>query len=269
MSYTKLTPDQVKLFLQYMINNPIPEDLKSVELRPIKSHETDGTNTSVKYPSVQATKDDPPVASQKYAVISFDFNDENVRKAQKASDIMAVIKVRYVASTKEQAETFCDEITRKHDSLFPKCIVEVGKWTKLSASLESKDEKLIADDQEQQHLLQQMYNDKVEQREKDIEDVEERRKQALKDAIENPDKPYDHMSLDHYVTKRVSKWNIDRHLATFREQKRQYKRAKTALKRICTEIANIEKEHPEYLSTYKERYEQERRALGFTEHPSV
>ena len=105
--------------------------------------------------------------------------------------------------------------------------------------MESKDEKLIADDQEQQHLLQQMYNDKVEQREKDIEDVEERRKQALKDAIENPDKPYDHMSLDHYVTKRVSKWNIDRHLATFREQKRQYKRAKTALKRICTEIANI------------------------------
>ncbi len=251
-TYTKLTPQQTEIFLKSMLSLPIPPEMQPAT-----------------FPPVQNSEIDPVIPEQIYAVISFSFDDENVRMAQKASDLKSFIKVRYVCATREQAESFCEKLTRESDSLFPKCILEVGHWTKLSASFETNNEKLIADDPEQQALLQQMYNDKQQQRAKDIEEVEERRRKLLQDSIDNPNTPYDHMSLDNYITKRVSQWNLDRHMATFQEEKRRYKQAKKALIKVKQTVKEIESQHPEYLEQYKPRFEQERRALGFTEHPNI
>lgn len=52
-------PDQVKFFLRYMIDNPIPEDLNNFELKLTKKHEniTDVINTPINYPE-QKTEGD-------------------------------------------------------------------------------------------------------------------------------------------------------------------------------------------------------------------
>jgi hypothetical protein len=252
MPYTKLTPEQATVFLKHNLTAETPAELRPRYIQPI-----------------QQTTIDPTIPGQTYVGISFAFDDESVKNAQKVDELKGFFNVRYVSATTDQMDQFCDGLCRKVDSIFPVNVAKVGHWTSVQTNNDSIEQKLVSDDPQQQQLLQSMYDQKAEQQRRDREEVEERRRVAMQDAIENRDKPYDRESLDHYVTKRVSKWNIERHLATFQEQKRRYKQAKKSFIEIKKELAELEQKHPEFLNQYQARFEQERRALGMSDHPTI
>lgn len=252
MSFTKLTAEQASIFLKHNLTADLPEEMRPKIIQPVQH----GTI-------------DPPMPGQTYVGVSFAFDDENVKNAQCAADLRGFFKPRYVSATTEQMDQFCDTLCRRVDSLFPVYVAKMGHWTALTTQVDAAQERLISDDPEQQKLLQSLYDQRADQQRRDRDEVEERRRLAMQDAIDNRDKPYDRESLDHYVTKRVSRWNIERHLATFQEQKRRYKQAKKSLIEIKKELNELEQKHPEYLNQYRARFEQERRALGMTDHPEI
>ena len=231
--------------------------------RPLTEEEVDEAkkqliNTSylkLDFPRVVRTRNDPPLAQQNYYM--FTFIPSKGAKPD-ADGCFGVMKQRGTFPTPKEVEEWGENLIRGTDSNSENLIGYVGKDfpltldSKYCLSTKEVDVRTKMDTIARDSIKAQRENDK-----KEMEEVQERRRELLADTSEVKSQSLD--DLDYYVTLRVKRANI-RMLQE--ECRKKLKECSKILDKTSLEINNLDDTHPEYIKEYEAKYKSALDAIG-------
>lgn len=207
------------------------------------------------FPKVIRTRRDPPLAQQNYYMFTF------VPSKGARPDVdgcFGVMKQRGTFPTPREAEEWAENLIRGSDSYNENIIGYVGVDfpltvdSKYCLSTKEVDIRTKMDTVVKDSIKAQRESDK-----KEMEEIQERRRQLLSDTTEDKKNSVD--DLDYYITLRVKRANA-RMLQE--ECEKKLKECAKTLKSTNAEINKLDEQYPEYAKEYKSKYQSALDAIG-------
>jgi hypothetical protein len=197
----------------------------------------------IQYPKIKRHIIDPPLKhkckKQKYGM--FSWYPSKTAKPD-INGIYGVIILRGSFETAEDAEKRAEFLIKNEDSKHEFFIAEVGSEKPLCLDNKyARDVKIVETKVDEAKKEQDdEYKKETDKTRKEIE----KRKQELEDDVKrNPDE----INLDYYITQLVKMSNINQRL---NEQKAEMKKCLDIIKSTKKTVLDIEKDHPEYRTTF-------------------
>lgn len=226
---------------------------EEIKLAKIELINTNYVNLN--FPKTIRIRRDPPLAQQNYYMFAF---TPSKGATPDADGCFGVMKFRGSFPTPKEAEEWAENLIRNNDSYNENIIGYVG--TDFPLTVDSKyclstkeiDIRTKMDTVVRDNIKSQRENDK-----KEMEEVQERRRQLLADTSETKEQSTD--DLDYYTTIRVKRANI-RMLQE--ECEKKLKECGKILKKTNEEINKLDETHPEYKKEYQTKYQNAVDAVG-------
>lgn len=205
----------------------------------------------VKYPRTERLPVDPPIAGQNYGLFSFKFLPTPVK------GVYGFLKFRGAFPEEHSMERHAKNIIRSVDSSHKLWPYEQGRWMPITVSEDFAKDVL---DVTQQDDLKQIYNNgetqEMKENKRKVMEVKERQKKLMSEAN---NKELDKSTLEYYAQQIMRKEQTLSWLEGIRNQKRKIIKAL----QMCNEnIAEIEKEHPEYIDQVEEEIKKIKEDVG-------
>lgn len=199
---------------------------------------------------------DPPIKGQK--IVLFSFMPSKGAKPD-ADGWYGMAKVRGVFGNEEMANEHADKLIREHDSYHEIFHAYVGRPFPVTNQSGYEEEIRNIDVKTKTvRLISEDILNKKRDEEKEVKEMQEREQTLLegsKRAKEDiPEDPY-----DIYITDQVKRAQL---IWTYKETMKKCEQMRDLIKTTNEKIADTEKEHPEYLDQYKEKYMKARRDAG-------
>lgn len=208
-----------------------------------------------KYKQVERTFADPGIMNQQYCLVSF------VPSSQAKPDedgCYGMVKVRGTYNTIDECNERAEFLIQNIDSYHKIYTTYVGRpfpatsSSKYSAEtaevdIKKKITKVVSEDIKKQKMEEQ----------KEINEIKEREKKLLDSSKEENADPF-----EEYITMRVKKAQLT---WTYLETLKKMDEMKSSILKVRTEIEDADKEHPEYIDNYREKYYAARRESGLKE----
>lgn len=216
----------------------------------------DTLNKNVTFTQVDRRYADPPLLNQKIALVSFIPSKTAIPDKD---GIYGMMKVRGTFATEQEANEYAEHIVRNVDSLHEIYHAWVGRPFPITTSTGfEKEIKTIDIRKKTIDLISEDILSKRQQDEKDLKDIQEKEKRLLdesKNARENlPQDPF-----DLYITEQVKRAQL---IWTYKETAKKMSQMRDIVNRANHDIREIEKEHPDFITQYKEKYMKARRDAG-------
>ena len=234
---------------------PGTRSLTEEEVDVAKRELINSSYLKLEFPKVVRTRRDPPLAQQNYYMFTF-VPSKGARPD--ADGCFGVMKQRGTFPTPKEAEEWGENLIRGTDSYHENIIGYVGvdfpltTDSKYCLSTKEVDVRTKMDTIARDSIRAQRENDK-----KEMEEVQERRRQLLADTTEAKQDAID--DLDYYITLRVKRANI-RMLQE--ECEKKIKECGKILKKTTAEINKLDDSHPEYAKEYQAKYKNALDAIG-------
>lgn len=211
------------------------------------------------FPRVVRVRRDPPLSQQNYYMFTF----VPSKGATPDSDgCFGVMKFRGTFPTPKEAEEWAENLIRGTDSYHENIIGYVGSDfpltldSKYCLSTKEVDVRSKIDNIARESIKIQRENEKRE-----MEEIQERRRQLLADTSEEKEKCMD--DLEYYTTLRVKRANIR---ILQEECEKKLKECGKILKKTTTEINELDERHPDYVKEYESRYKTALDSIGGDSH---
>lgn len=211
------------------------------------------------FPKVVRIRRDPPLSQQNYCL--FTFVPSKDAKPDK-DGCFGVVKFRGSFPTPREAEEWAENLIRGCDSYHENIIGYVGSDFPLTVessyclSTKEVDIRSKMDTVSRDHIKAQRESDKRE-----MEEVQERRRQLLEDTSETKKECFD--DLEYYTTLRVKRANIR---ILQEECEKKLKECAKILKSTTSEINSLDDKHPNYKKEYEEKYKTALDSIGGSTH---
>ena len=234
---------------------PGTRNLTEEEVETAKKELINSSYLKLDFPRVVRVRRDPPLSQQNYSLFTF-VPSKGARPD--ADGCFGVMKFRGSFPTPKEAEEWGENLIRGTDSYNENIIGYVGSDFPLTLdpkyclSTKEVDVRTKMDTVARDSIRAQRENDK-----KEMEEVQERRRQLLADTSETKQEAVD--DLDYYVTLRVKRANI-RMLQE--ECEKKLKECGKILKKTTSEINKLDDDHPEYQKEYQAKYKTALDAIG-------
>lgn len=208
-----------------------------------------------KYKPVERTFADPSIMNQQYCLVSF------VPSAQAKPDedgCYGMIKVRGTYNTMDECNERAEFLIQNIDSYHKIYTTYVGrpfpatsssKWSAETAEVDIKKKitKVVSEDIKKQKAEEQ----------REINEIKERERKLLDSSKDESVDPF-----EEYITMRVKKAQL---AWTYLETQKKMEEMKQSIIKVREEIEQNDKEHPEYIENYREKYYSARRESGLKE----
>jgi hypothetical protein len=208
-----------------------------------------------KYRPVERTFADPSIMNQQYCLVSF------VPSAQAKPDedgCYGMIKVRGTYNTMDECNERAEFLIQNIDSYHKIYTTYVGrpfpatsssKWSAETAEVDIKKKitKVVSEDIKKQKAEEQ----------REINEIKERERKLLDSSKDESVDPF-----EEYITMRVKKAQLT---WTYLETQKKMEEMKQSILKVREEIEQNDKEHPEYIENYREKYYSARRESGLKE----
>ena len=208
-----------------------------------------------KYRPVERTFADPSIMNQQYCLVSF------VPSAQAKPDedgCYGMIKVRGTYNTMDECNERAEFLIQNIDSYHKIYTTYVGrpfpatsssKWSAETAEVDIKKKitKVVSEDIKKQKAEEQ----------REINEIKERERKLLDSSKDESVDPF-----EEYITMRVKKAQL---AWTYLETQKKMEEMKQSIIKVREEIEQNDKEHPEYIENYREKYYSARRESGLKE----
>jgi hypothetical protein len=213
-------------------------------------------NKDITFSQVDRYYADPPQTNQKIVLVSF---IPSSGATPDKDNIFGMMKVRGVYGTEEEANERAEFIIRNVDSYhdvfhafvgrpFPVTTSDGYAGSVKSIDIRKKTTELISED-----ILSRKRQEKME-----MEDIQDREKKLLEESNRAKEGlPID--SYDEYITENVKRAQL---VWTFHETKKKILQMKNTFQTTTERIQELDKDHPEYVSSYREKYMEARKASG-------
>ena len=210
---------------------------------------------NLEFPKVLRLRNDPPLAQQNYYLFTF-------RPAQGATPdkdgCFGVMKFRGAFPTPQEAEEWAEKIIRDVDSYNENLIGYVGREFPLTDSnkycLTTKEVDVRT---KLDTIARNSIKNQREQDKKEMEEIQERRRQLLADTTETKETSID--DLDYYIQIRVKRGNLR---MIQEECEKKIKECGKLIKKTTAEISELDEKHPEYKEEYELRYKNSLESIG-------
>ena len=235
----------------------IVEPLNVEELQ--KAMET--LNTDIRFTQVDRYYADPPQVNQNIVLVSF--VPSKGAKPDK-DNIYGMMKVRGVYATQEEANERAEFLIRNVDSYHEIFHANVGRPFPVTTAtsfadsvkdidIRKKTTEVISQDILQKKRKEQQEMEEMKNREKKL--LEES-KRAQNDEEEDP--------FEEYITQNVKRAQL---AWTFHETKKKIEQMRSGYKSAIERIKELDKEHPEFVDKYMDKYMEARRSSGIKDDP--
>jgi hypothetical protein len=212
---------------------------------------------TTEYPHLERAVHDPPIAGQKYALVSFCLSEAN------KFNVVAFAKIRGVFDTVDEALAHARTLVRKVDSVnkihtvrvgapFPISDSILGQVDKVDVDVDELDEKYA----EAEKKLRYYSDCQQVQNKQDIKD----RVQALKDDVQE-DMTKD--PVEQYILKRNK---MATSAALYEDYVEKTRQLETIMIKTHAELKELET--PEILDSYVQVYEKRLRSIGIDPRPT-
>ena len=199
---------------------------------------------------------DPPIFGQKLALVSF------VPSSGAKPDDQGwygAAKVRYVASTPEEADEKARELIEKVDSLHKIYTVHVGRTFPITESSNFSEEVTEIDVRKKAtHIISEDILKKKKQNNDEMKDVEEREKELLQKS-KNAEKGEKIDPFEDYIRHNVKRSQL---IWTYVETMKKINQMKESYDEAIEIIKHYDETEPTFKENYKEKYFEARREAG-------
>lgn len=243
--------------------NPNRTDLNQEELNAAKQNLLN--KSLLRFPQSVKSINDPIILNQEYGLLSFTPAKDS---RPNANGIYGVIKLRGNFATIDEAEKFSETLIRNHDSYNEIYTVKVGNSIPLCKETHLIEEtKLVDLNKEVENIVSSDVKEKRKQEQKEIKGIKEREKNLLQENKEILSGEYKEDPLEHYIMVRVKKaqlmWTL------IENRKRILNELIPVIKKVKVEIADLDKQNPEFDKLYYERYSQARESVGIRDKEEI
>jgi hypothetical protein len=210
----------------------------------------------LRFPQIDRQYADPAIPNQKIVLVSF-IPAKGARPDE--DNIYGMMKVRGVFATEEEANERAENLIRNHDSYHEIYHAFVGRpFPVTNADGYEHEIQKIDIRQKTVRLISEDILNKKRSEEKEMRDMQEKEKKLLgesKRAKEDiPEDPY-----EVYITDQVKRAQL---IWTYKETMKKCDQMKDLIRTTSDVIQTTEKENPDYVSQYKEKYMSARREAG-------
>ena len=203
------------------------------------------------YPASEKAFADPSIPGQRLCLVSF---VPSVDAIPDKDGVYGMIKVRGSYETEDEADARAETLIRTVDSYHKIFTAFVGKpFPATTSSRWSADTNEIDIKKKVTEVISKDIKKQRQEEKKEIEEIKEREKKLMEDVEKDFD-PY-----ERYIELRVKKAQL---AWTYLETQKKMDEMKQSIIKTREEIAELDEENPDYLSSYREKYMNARRDAG-------
>ena len=203
------------------------------------------------YPTSEKAFADPSIPGQRLCLVSF---VPSVDATPDKDGVYGMIKVRGSYETEDEADARAETLIRTVDSYHKIFTAFVGKpFPATTSSRWSADTNEIDIKKKVTEVISKDIKKQRQEEKKEIEEIKEREKKLMEDVEKDFD-PY-----ERYIELRVKKAQL---AWTYLETQKKMDEMKQSIIKTREEIAELDEENPDYLSSYREKYMNARRDAG-------
>jgi hypothetical protein len=203
------------------------------------------------YPASEKAFADPSIPGQRLCLVSF---VPSVDATPDKDGVYGMIKVRGSYETEDEADARAETLIRTVDSYHKIFTAFVGKpFPATTSSRWSADTNEIDIKKKVTEVISKDIKKQRQEEKKEIEEIKEREKKLMEDVEKDFD-PY-----ERYIELRVKKAQL---AWTYLETQKKMDEMKQSIIKTREEIAELDEENPDYLSSYREKYMNARRDAG-------
>ena len=203
------------------------------------------------YPTSEKAFADPSIPGQRLCLVSF---VPSVDATPDKDGVYGMIKVRGSYETEDEADARAETLIRTVDSYHKIFTAFVGKpFPATTSSRWSADTNEIDIKKKVTEVISKDIKKQRQEEKKEIEEIKEREKKLMEDVEKDFD-PY-----ERYIELRVKKAQL---AWTYLETQKKMDEMKQSIIKTREEIAELDDENPDYLSSYREKYMNARRDAG-------
>lgn len=203
------------------------------------------------YPASEKAFADPSIPGQRLCLVSF---VPSVDATPDKDGVYGMIKVRGSYETEDEADARAETLIRTVDSYHKIFTAFVGKpFPATTSSRWSADTNEIDIKKKVTEVISKDIKKQRQEEKKEIEEIKEREKKLMEDVEKDFD-PY-----ERYIELRVKKAQL---AWTYLETQKKMDEMKQSIIKTREEIAELDEENPDYLSSYREKYMSARRDAG-------
>ena len=206
------------------------------------------------YPKVVRTMEDPPIPGQCFSLISFMLFKEP-HKLRNGSPIYGYLKTRGNWATNSQAQFEASKIIREVDSKYTIFVAKTGAWVPISEESAFVKEILDIKIKGNEFSIRDEVVKEKEAKQRQIQREIREREEELKQGDIYDDK----LSLTYYSMRRVTELRL---MESRDKQIRNIDSTKINLMKVQKELKLLERNYPEYIDQWIDRYNKERSGAG-------
>lgn len=237
--------------------------VRSTNHRPLTDDELgEAKNVLVKdlrFPQIDRRYCDPAIHDQRIGLFSF---IPSQGATPDADGFYGMAKIRGVFPTEEMANERAEQLIRDHDSYHEIFHTYVGRpFPVTNKSGYEHELKTIDIRNKTVRLISEDILNKKREEEKEVREMQEREQNLLQESKrakeDLPEDPY-----DVYITNQVKRAQL---IWTYKETMTKCEQMRDLIRTTNQQIADTEKENPEYRDQYKEKYMKARSDAGITD----
>lgn len=224
-----------------------PSSTKQLTDNELKNAMNDLVQTNVvkNYPKLERVYVDPPLINQVYSLHSF-IPSKNAKPDK--DGIYGMVKFRGSFQTKEEAFKRAETLIRTADSYHKIYTGFVGRPFPITVESRFSQEKIDIDlKKKTQEVVSENIMEKKREEQKQVEDIKKREENLISRQKENKDND----PFEQYITNQVKRAQL---YWTYTETQKKMDEMKNIIIKTRKLIKDTEKDHPEYLTKYKEKY---------------
>jgi hypothetical protein len=220
------------------------------------------TQLNDKYKSVIRTYTDPPVPYQRYALFTFIPIKDATPNAQ---GVYGFAKIRGSYDTEKEATEQAELLIKSVDSANSIFLAPVGK--PFPVSIDSKFVKEVTEVELKTEMTKTLSEDMKVKKKDDMQtqkEIFDRAQKMVEDSKQMEEGSYEEDPLEMYCGLHQTRANL---IWTYKDYQRRQNEIKEALPRVRDRLAKLDKEHPEFVDLYYDRYMNARKVAGFKYDP--
>lgn len=217
--------------------------------------ELNNTDFVDKFPRVDKTYADPPIALQSIGLISF---VPAKGATPNSNGVYGFAKLRGNYATNIEADQRAEFIVRNCDSYHQIYHTYVGRPFPLTVSSKYSAETAEVDiRKETVGAISSSIKDKKDKEQQEIRDIKEREEKLIEESKREDDDPY-----ETYITLRVKKAQLT---WTYLEHLRKIDELKEIIRKTRKDVSDMDEEYPTFQETYYDKYMHARKEAGIKE----
>lgn len=212
------------------------------------------------YPQVVRSQRDMPVSQQSHGLVSFMLFKEP-RKLKSGKPIYGFFKLRGNWGDPDLAVSQASRIVREQDSKYKIRVADVGAWLPISDddTLDKKTVDVREEEKDTDTLKEIAFKQNEADRRRIMRELAEREDEVKRapDYNDDPD------GIDYYTMKRVTWIRLTENIEL---QRKQILNLEEKLKFTRGLLADLDSRHPDFVDTWKDNYNKERRRAGIPDY---